>query len=761
MMYEKIPAELKQQNQWVCWKAVPDESRPGKIKKMPVNAKTGGFAQSNNPQTWCDFHTAVERSQEYSGIGFMFDNGYFGVDIDDVPDEIEDYKTGGEDNLVAEFIHTLQSYAEYSQSGQGIHIICKGSLPPAGRRKRNVEMYSHGRFFIMTGNVCAEYADVTDCTQRIKPLHEKYISAGAAPTASIVPAESLSLSESEILELAKKSKQGKIFSDLYAGRWEEYFTSQSEADMSFCNMLAFWCRRDMDTMDALFRSSGLMREKWDRKQSGSTYGGLTLQKAVKSCQNVYEPPSQYTLSIGVKIPERKKLYTLDDTGNAQRIHDLFGTSIRYCYTDKSWLYYDGRRWKYDDTGEPKQMVDEMLGFLKSSEQMELYADDDDVRKEYQKHVKKSRSSASKSAALKETEHLVPIVPADMDTHKMLFNTPNGLLNLQTGDLSPHDSQKFITKIGYTEYTDHTDAPVWQQFLEDIFHHDLELIRFIQKAVGYSMTGSTVEQCVFFCYGNGRNGKSTFLDIIMHIMGEYAVNIQPETIMVKKQFGGATSDIARLKGARFVTSVEPNEGMRLDEGLLKQLTGGDRVTARKLYGNEFEFSPEFKLWMGTNHKPIIRGTDLGIWRRIMLVPFTVQIPDHKVDKHLKYKLRKELSGILKWAMDGCLLWQREGLEPPEAVKEATRQYKSEMDVISSFLDACCVPVGEVQASVLYQAYRAWAQENGEYDGMSNTKFGREMMERHTRIKRKNGFYYVGVCLKMENQPYSISISENKR
>ena len=550
----------------------------------------------------------------------MFDNGYFGVDIDDVPDEIEDYKTGGEDNLVAEFIHTLQSYAEYSQSGQGIHIICKGSLPPAGRRKRNVEMYSHGRFFIMTGNVCAEYADVTDCTQRIKPLHEKYISAGAAPTVSIVPAESLNLSESEILELAKKSKQGKIFSDLYAGRWEEYFTSQSEADMSFCNMLAFWCRRDLDTMDALFRSSGLMREKWDRKQSGSTYGGLTLQKAVKNCQNVYEPPSQYTLSIGVKIPERKKLYTLDDTGNAQRIHDLFGTSIRYCYTDKSWLYYDGRRWKYDDTGEPKRMVDEMLGFLKSPEQMELYADDDDVRKEYQKHVKKSRSSASKSAALKETEHLVPIVPADMDTHKMLFNTPNGILNLQTGDLSPHDSQKFITKIGYTEYTDHTDAPVWQQFLEDISHHDLELIRFIQKAVGYSMTGSTVEQCVFFCYGNGRNGKSTFLDIIMHIMGEYAVNIQPETIMVKKQFGGATSDIARLKGARFVTSVEPNEGMRLDEGLLKQLTGGDRVTARKLYGNEFEFSPEFKLWMGTNHKPIIRGTDLGIWRRIMLVPF---------------------------------------------------------------------------------------------------------------------------------------------
>ena len=160
-------------------------------------------------------------------------------------------------------------------------------------------------------------------------------------------------------------------------------------------------------------------------------------------------------------------------------------------------------------------------------------------------------------------------------------------------------------------------------------------------------------------------------------------------MVKKQAGNANSDIARLKGARFVTSVEPNEGMRLDEGLIKQLTGGDRVTARKLYGNEFEFCPEFKLWMGTNHKPIVRGTDLGIWRRLVLIPFTVQIPDDKVDKHLKYKLREELPGILKWAVDGCLLWQREGLVQPEAIQSATNQYKSEMDVIGSFLAACCV------------------------------------------------------------------------
>lgn len=160
-----------------------------------------------------------------------------------------------------------------------------------------------------------------------------------------------------------------------------------------------------------------------------------------------------------------------------------------------------------------------------------------------------------------------------------------------------------------------DCPQWRVFLEQIFDHDQEMIRYIQKAVGYSLTGSTQEQCMFFCVGNGRNGKSTFLDTISDILGDYACNIQPETIMVKPYNGTANSDIARLRGARFVTTVEPNEGCRLNEGLIKQLTGGDKVTARFQYGHEFEYTPEFKIWMGTNHKPIIRGRDEGIWRRI--------------------------------------------------------------------------------------------------------------------------------------------------
>ena len=228
-------------------------------------------------------------------------------------------------------------------------------------------------------------------------------------------------------------------------------------------------------------------------------------------------------------------------------------------------------------------------------------------------------------------------------------------------------------------------------------------------------------------------------------------------MVRPHTGsGANSDIARLKGARFVTSVEPSEGMKLNEGLLKQLTGGDKVTARYQYGSEFEFIPEFKLWMGTNHKPIIRGTDTGIWRRVHLIPFTVTIPEDKVDKHLSHHLRAELPGILRWAVEGCLMWQREGLKKPKVVEDAVKEYRGEMDVVAAFLDACCVVgPGREKTTDLYQSYIRWADENNEYK-MSSRKFGQEMAKRFERTKSNGACYYNGLILADVFQPYQVTI-----
>ncbi len=213
-MYEAIPEELKQLRQWVCWKGVTDSARPGKIKKIPVNARTGGGAQSNNPDTWCDYETALTASVKYSGIGFMFANGYFGVDIDDIRPELEAYQKGDMNNLAAEFIYSLESYAEYSQSGNGLHIICKGSLPEGGRRKGRVEMYSEGRFFIMTGKPAAEYAGIEDCTEAVKLLHAKYIgNPEPAAKENVSASQPLNLDDGKLLEIIHKSKQGAAFED--------------------------------------------------------------------------------------------------------------------------------------------------------------------------------------------------------------------------------------------------------------------------------------------------------------------------------------------------------------------------------------------------------------------------------------------------------------------------------------------------------------------------------------------------------------------
>ncbi len=216
-------------------------------------------------------------------------------------------------------------------------------------------------------------------------------------------------------------------------------------------------------------------------------------------------------------------------------------------------------------------------------------------------------------------------------------------------------------------------------------------------------------------------------------------------MMRASTSNANSDIARLKGARFVTSVEPNEGMRLNEGLIKQLTGDDMITARKLYGDEFEFRPEFKLWMATNHKPTIRGTDLGIWRRIHIIPFNVTIPESAVDKGLPYKLMEELPDILAWIVDGYRLWKSEGLHKPKVIEDAIEEYRNEMDVISAFLSSdYVIQGGEVKAQALYSVYCQWCSECNEYK-MPSRKFGIEMSKHYNKIRKKTGWHYNGISL----------------
>lgn len=769
-MYELIPDELKKIPHWICWKAVPDpsgQSHSG-IKKIPINPRNGWQASSTNPATWTDFVTAVSASTDFAGIGFVFkDSGYFGIDIDDRPDELQAFLQGDHDNMIGEIVDAMQSYTELSQSGNGIHIICKGQLPGAdfNNRDLHVEMYQNARFFIMTGNICAEYADISDCTESVKPFHEKYRTKRAekqSAPAGQLPLTGCSMTAQEVIDKIKSSANAQKFSALYAGDLSGYMhdngrSDHSAADLALCNILAFWCGGDAALMDEIFRSSGLMRDKWDRPTAGSTYGRMTIQRALDDCSAYYSgshaasgDSAGYHVNIQRSAqPATRKLYTLDDTGNAQRLCDAYRDILLYNFTDKTWMFWQDGKWHVDAVCCHRTLADSIVEQMAQDES--AYDDIDAFRK----HLKKTRSFAAKTNMCREAEHLLPATAVMFDRDNTVINCKNGILSLKDGQLTPHAPAQMLTRQTAVPYDENAPEPtVWLSFLHDIFGGDTEMIRYIQKCVGYSLTGSTSEQCAFFLYGTGRNGKSTFLEVLRYIMGDYAVNIQPQTIMVNPKSGNApSSDIARLKGARLVTTVEPDEGMRLAEGLLKQLTGGDVVTARKMYGNEFEFKPNFKLWMSTNYKVIIRGTDVGIWRRIHLIPFDIEIPEHKVDRALPRKLFHDGAGILKWAVEGCRLWQKEGLIKPQAVLRATGEYRREMDTIGSFLAECCTEgEGQVAAGKLFGAYLDWAHRNNEHV-FTQTKFGQAIAKRFERIHTKHGWIYRGIRL---DDDYSITV-----
>lgn len=748
--YKNIPEELKKLNQWVCWCE----------DKVPRNPFTGKKAQSNNPKTWGSFEIACNAVDffNFDGIGFMFAPPYFGVDLDHCIEKID---------FVEEFVNTLDSYTEYSRSGNGIHIICKGQLPKGPKRKNDVEMYDNGRYFIFTGNIYGEnIREIKDCSESIKVLRTKYlpdddiVKENVDGSNSTQPIVKITMSDEELINRAKKSKNGELFTLLYDGKWENIYSSQSSADQAFCNILAFWTQKDKEQMNRIFVSSGLFRDKWERKTGNSTYGEITLTKAILSCTKVYEgvDTNKPIVPMDINAELVKNNYDLTDSGMGKKFRDKFLGNIKYCYTKKKWFFWSGKVWVLDDGQVIKNLADTILEDLKN----EAFLEDNEDR---MKFAMKMQSTVRKEALIKESQHLegIPIKIEDFDALPNYLNCQNGVLNLKNGELIAHSREFFMTKKVIVDYDYHTpSSPLWERVVNDLTCGNKELARWLQKAVGYSLTASTKEQCMFFLYGNGNDGKSLFLNTISAVIGNYSSNMQPETIMLSKgnSNNSNTSDIARLNKVRFVACEEASEGVRLNEGLIKQLTGGSRVTCRFLFENDFEYTPEYKIWMATNHKPKIVGTDRGIWRRMRIIPCNANIPDSKIDKDLFYKLQAtEYPAILKWCVDGAIMWHKEGLnDVPGVVKSAINEYRDEMDIIQSFLEECVIITNNdqdiVNSTTLFNSYNNWAKNNNEYR-MSSRKFFLEIDKKLPEKKHtRNGNVFSKIALKAENIVYQF-------
>lgn len=411
-------------------------------------------------------------------------------------------------------------------------------------------------------------------------------------------------------------------------------------------------------------------------------------------------------------PDPIAVYHRTDLGNSERFVRDHQANACYCHEIGHWFVWDGTRWRMDNTGAASRLAGVTARNI-YNEAASL--DDADERAAMSKWAIASEAASrlASMVSLASSDAAIAVTPDQLDAHPWLMCATNGIINLATGELVDADPGAYCTRQISCAYDPTAEAPTWLAFLRQMLPDD-DVRQFVQRAVGYAMTGDVSEQCLFFLFGTGRNGKSTFLETISTLLGDYWVKTRADTIMLRRSDGGIPNDVAALRGARLVTVSEVNDGQRLNEALIKDLTGGDTISARFMRGEFFSFAPSFKLWLHGNHKPQIRGTDEGIWRRLRLVPFEVRLTEAQQDKTLPRRLRTEMPGILTWCVQGCLQWQQHGLSAPKAVLAATDAYRGEMDALGAFLADCCTldPDQRATKSDMWQTYRDWCDGTGE-------------------------------------------------
>jgi putative DNA primase/helicase len=487
---------------------------------------------------------------------------------------------------------------------------------------------------------------------------------------------------------------------------------------------------------------------------GHTLEDLKRRAEAAPLWSPVEPPP----TIPIRAPEADDLAPVNctDTGNAMRLVKRFGEILRYVPKWGVWLWWDGMRWKEDTTGEIYRLATRTVQGIGAEA---AAIEDDDKRRALLKWAIQSedRKRIESTIALARFRMGIPVEPHQLDADRWLLNVRNGTLDLHTGKLRPHRQCDLITKLAPVTFDPEARCPKWDASLARSMGGDESLVGFLRRAGGYGLTADVGEHCLFFLYGDGRNGKSTWLDTIQGLLGDYATTINA-SLLTTKAHDDHPTEKCDLDGRRFVATVEVEDGKQMAEALVKSLTGGDRIKARRMRHDFYEFAPTFKLYLAANHKPEIRGTDEGIWSRIKLVPFRVTIPKGERIKNFSEKLQSEEGpGILNHLIQGCLEWQRDGLAEPEAVTSATEEYRAEMDTIGDFFSERCVLIDEVRckANDLYAAYKEWSESSGGRP-LSGRKFGARLNARGFKHADSNGTRWrLGIGLRATDssqQPY---------
>ena len=461
----------------------------------------------------------------------------------------------------------------------------------------------------------------------------------------------------------------------------------------------------------------------------------------------------------------KKLteYEYTEAGQGEAFSYLFSDRLRFV-PGVGWFIWNGLRWAKDDGREAVIQWAIIAARARRSALRQLPSPDGDNVEDQvaqRKAAHKWTLGAENAGRIRNSIGLGKTVPDMITTHDEfdrdahLIGVANGIVDLRSGHLLEPAPERYITMLASVPYFPEAKAARWERFILEICNDDPELAAYLQRAIGYSLTGDTSEQCFFLCYGVGANGKSTLLNVLKALTGEYSANTPFSTFEAGKQ-SNTGQEVVGLIGKRVVFSSETNDNTRLNEARIKALTGGDEFTGRFLYQpSTVTFKPKFKIWLAANHKPTITGGDEGIWRRVRLIPFLVSFPPDKRDKHLETMLLKELTGILAWAVRGAMAWYSQGLGEPLAVESATQAYREDSDILGQFLNEYTL-TGEhmtAKAGSLYEAYKEWVEDNGLYQ-LSNVKFSRAMEERgFEKVRHSHGRIWLGIGLRAEERLYA--------
>lgn len=683
---DKLPADMKTHKRWVLWRWI---WRDTKWDKPPFTLD-GTLASSTDPEKWATYEeaSAALAGGSFDGLGYVMGagSGKIGVDFD----YCRDPDTGVVSEPAATLIRDLGTYAEVSPSGTGVKLWFNGDMPPGEWRNKNddigLEVYTNKRYFTVTGHIINDLP-VAEAGPQLTRLMVNYLSRTTEVVKKDRPKD-----VAFTIEAAKSALEA-VSPNCDYKKWIDIGMSLSWLSDSLFDTWDSWSAKGDD-----YPGTDNLHSHW------TSFSGANSKVTIGTL-------FYYAKQNGWVAPDNG--YEGSDYGVARRVCDKLEGTMFYIPEWKKWVCWNGKAFVTDSSGALAEVT------VRVSKDMthEVSEGDPEKKEDVSKHkawgafCMHYQSARGIDSVERLARGMCSLDYRDLDPNPKMFHCANGVLNLNTCLFEPHNAAHLNTRVSSVTYDPTAKCPRFEKFVFEVTGGDRDLANYMQRIVGFCLSGSVENQSIFVMHGGGNNGKGVFTRTLLKLLGDYAGPISQDLLMSSPH--QHPTQFAYLYGKRCVVAQETDQDCELNEAQVKNLTGGDDIQCRRMREDFWSFSPTHKILLATNHKPNIKGTDNGIWRRLKPIPFNVTFTAEQIDLTLETKLDAELSGILNWAIEGWCDFLLVGLDEPEAVKEAHQEYRADMNIVAQFVDEKCVrgPNLTVSNDQFYAAFKMFCDDQG--------------------------------------------------